>query len=105
MNNENQNEILETENHNQDTNSINENNSKIDLPISTNTPQTNVNENTTTQQTVIVQGQEMTFEQATYLESVKTNFYLLLILTVTVVFFVINKFWSWLRRLFTVNVN
>ena len=105
MNHENQIEILETENHNQDTNSINENNSKIDLPISTNTPQTNVNENTTTQQTVIVQGQEMTFEQATYLESVKTNFYLLLILTVTVVFFVINKFWSWLRRLFTVNVN
>ena len=54
MNHENQIEILETENHNQDTNSINENNSKIDLPISTNTPQTNVNENTTTQQTVIV---------------------------------------------------
>ena len=105
MNHENQIEILETENHNQDTNSINDNNSKIDLPISTNTPQTIVNENTTTQQTVIVQGQEMTFEQATYLESVKTNFYLLLILTVTVVFFVINKFWSWLRRLFTVNVN
>lgn len=105
MNNENQNEILETENHNQDTNSINENNSKTDFPISTNTPQTIVNENTATQQTVIVQGQEMTFEQATYLESVKTNFYLLLILTVTVVFFVINKFWSWLRRLFTVNVN
>lgn len=105
MNNENQNEILEIENENQDTNIINDNNSKTDFPISTNTPQTNVNENTITQQTVIVQGQEMTFEQATYMELVKTNFYLLLILTVTVVFFVINKFWSWLRRLFTVNAN
>ena len=105
MNHENQIEILETENQNQDTNIINDNNSKTDFPISTNTPQTIVNENTATQQTVIVQGQEMTFEQATYMELVKTNFYLLLILTVTVVFFVINKFWSWLRRLFTVNAN
>lgn len=104
MNEENQIEILETENQNQNTTSISDNNSQIDLPISTITPQTNGNENTT-QQTVIVQGQEMTFEQATYMELLKTNFYLLLILTVTVVFFVINKFWSWLRRLFTVNLN
>ena len=65
---------------------------------------TNVNENTTTIQMVEVDGQVITLNEAMYREQIKTNFYLSLILIVTVVFFVINKFWAWCRRLFTVQV-
>lgn len=83
---------------------MNENLNETNVNVSTTTPQIEIIENTT-QETVIVNGEEMTFQQAIYLESVKTNFYLMLIFTVTVVFFIINKFWSWIRRLFTVNVN
>lgn len=82
---------------------MNENLNETNVNVSTTTPQIEIIENT--QETVIVNGEEMTFQQAIYLESVKTNFYLMLIFTVTVVFFIINKFWSWIRRLFTVNVN
>lgn len=46
---------------------------------------------------------DMPISLAMYTEQIKTNFFLSLILTVTVVFFVINKFWSFCRRLFTVN--
>lgn len=63
-----------------------------------------VNENTTTIQMVEVDGQVITLNEAVYREHIKTNFYLSLILIVTVVFFVINKFWAWCRRLFTVQV-
>ena len=63
-----------------------------------------VNENTTTVQMVEVDGQVITLNEAFYREQIKTNFYLSLILIVTVVFFVINKFWAWCRRLFTVQV-
>ena len=83
---------------------MNENLNETNVNVSTTTPQIEIIENTT-QETLIVNGEEMTFQQAIYLESVKTNFYLMLIFTVTVVFFIINKFWSWIRRLFTVNVN
>ena len=81
-----------------------ENLNETNVNVSTTTPQIEIIENTT-QETLIVNGEEMTFQQAIYLEAVKTNFYLMLIFTVTVVFFIINKFWSWIRRLFTVNVN
>ena len=46
---------------------------------------------------------DMPITLAMYEEQIKTNFFLSLILTVTVVFFVINKFWSFCRKLFTVN--
>lgn len=48
---------------------------------------------------------DVPLSMAMYQEQIKTNFFLSLILTVTVVFFVINKFWSFCRRLFTVNID
>lgn len=47
---------------------------------------------------------DMPISLAMYEEQIKTNFFLSLILTVTVVFFVINKFWSFCRKLFTVDI-
>ena len=47
---------------------------------------------------------DMPISLAMYQEQIKTNFFLSLILTVTVVFFVINKFWSFCRKLFTVDI-
>lgn len=52
---------------------------------------------------VTTENGDMPISLAMYREQIKTNFFLSLILTVTVVFFVINKFWSFCRRLFTVN--
>ena len=63
-----------------------------------------VDENATQQQLVDYDGQTITLNEALYREQIKTNFYLSLILIVTVVFFIINKFWAWCRRLFTSHV-
>ena len=63
-----------------------------------------VNENTIEEQLVDYGGQVITLDEALYREQIKTNFYLSLILIVTVVFFIINKFWAWCRRLFTTQV-
>ena len=82
---------------------MDESNTQTNVNVATATPKSEIIENTT-QETVMVQGEEISIQQAIYLESIKTNFYLMLIFTVTVVFFIINKFWSWCRRLFTVNV-
>ena len=79
------------------------NNTQTNVNVATSTPQSKIIQNTT-KETVMVHGEEISIQQAIYLESIKTNFYLMLIFTVTVVFFIINKFWSWCRRLFTVNV-
>ena len=76
---------------------VDENSSPIEDTIT-------VNENTTQEQVVDVNGQTITLDEALYLEHIKTNFYLSLILIVTVVFFIINKFWAWCRRLFTTQV-
>lgn len=54
---------------------------------------------------VMTEDGEMPISLAMYREQIKTNFFLSLILTVTVVFFVINKFWSFCRKLFTVDIS
>lgn len=51
-----------------------------------------------------INGETLTYENAMLNELIKSNFILTLLLIVTVVFFVINKFWSWIRRLFTVKI-
>ena len=98
---QNQETPLESENDistDQVDNSINSFPQDDEINQSDQTP-TIVNENTTTIQMVEVDGQVITLNEAFYREQIKTNFYLSLILIVTVVFFVINKFWAWCRLL------
>lgn len=77
---------------------------QVDENLSSDEDTTIVNENITEKQLVDYGGQTITLDEALYREQIKTNFYLSLILIVTVVFFIINKFWAWCRRLFTTQV-
>lgn len=52
---------------------------------------------------VIINGEEVSYDYAIVQLLIRIEFMLNLLLTVTVVFFVINKFWAWCRRLFTVS--
>ena len=110
---ENQENVLENETFLEDfetDTSITENDNTINtfpqngIIIEGNEVENLVNENTVTEQIVDYNGQVISLNEAIYRENIKTNFYLSLILIVTVVFFIINKFWSWCRRLFTVQV-
>lgn len=73
-----------------------------DLPTAEDT--TIADENTSEEQFINIDGQNISLDEALYREHIKTNFYLSLLLIVTVVFFIINKFWAFCRRLFKTQI-